>query len=311
MKHVVSADRVPHLWANKAQDNARNSNNNLFFDGDTIYSYGRHFPIARHAEHCGKAFVLFTNDSYSVTTAKHISMVRRAIPSSLPVIETSRVTDSLTSKSIGLILDAIAADFGLEVKRALNSRSYSEHYIDRACAIAEHYREACALFGRTRKPLVIDTVDADKLAVKKEAQRAKQAIKTELQEAKWKLYQEQRAEQDRIDALEFSEKLAAWRNGASVRFNHYAAGAVDYMRIKDEMVQTSRDAVVPIDHVKRIAPLILSLIEDGKTYQRNGHSIHLGEYVIESLDAEGLLTVGCHRFDKAEVLRIAAEINKI
>lgn len=75
MKHVFSdGSQVAHLWAHQSQQNARNSGGNFYFDGETIYSYGGHFPIAR--VYNGK--VLFTLRTYSNTTAKHIRMVSHA-----------------------------------------------------------------------------------------------------------------------------------------------------------------------------------------------------------------------------------------
>ncbi len=50
----------------------------MFSDGETIYSYGRHFPIARLFEHEGKAYALFTTRDYSVTTSGHKSHVAGA-----------------------------------------------------------------------------------------------------------------------------------------------------------------------------------------------------------------------------------------
>ena len=47
-KHVFDTGEIPHLWAHRTQDEARNCQGNLYFTGDTIYSYGSHFPIARH-----------------------------------------------------------------------------------------------------------------------------------------------------------------------------------------------------------------------------------------------------------------------
>lgn len=46
-KNVYKTAEIPHLWFHKTQQSARN-HGNLFFDGDTIYSYGYHFQIARH-----------------------------------------------------------------------------------------------------------------------------------------------------------------------------------------------------------------------------------------------------------------------
>ena len=42
-KHVFDTGEIPHLWAHRTQDEARNRQGNLYFTGDTIYSYGSHF----------------------------------------------------------------------------------------------------------------------------------------------------------------------------------------------------------------------------------------------------------------------------
>jgi hypothetical protein len=54
----------------------KNSTGSLFIDGDTIYSYGKHFPLARRNAD-GTFWV--NSDKYSVTTSKQQSMVRGAI----------------------------------------------------------------------------------------------------------------------------------------------------------------------------------------------------------------------------------------
>ena len=75
MKQVFSSSEVAHIWASQVQMNGRNSNNNFYFDDGTIYSYGKHFPIATIVGD----IVLFTLRTYSNTTAKHIGKVRSAV----------------------------------------------------------------------------------------------------------------------------------------------------------------------------------------------------------------------------------------
>ena len=75
---VHPADMVAHLWAHKSQDFARNPGHNFYFHGDTIYSYGSHFPVAHHVENKRGQAVLFTTHSYSATTAGHKCMVEGA-----------------------------------------------------------------------------------------------------------------------------------------------------------------------------------------------------------------------------------------
>lgn len=50
--------------------------NNMFIEGDTIYSYGYHFPIAVRI---GVNKYLFNNNGYSMTTRTHKNHVERAL----------------------------------------------------------------------------------------------------------------------------------------------------------------------------------------------------------------------------------------
>ena len=52
----------------------------MYFTGDTIYSYGSHFPIAQlTTAPNGEDVLLFTTDTYSNTTTRHISYVQQGI----------------------------------------------------------------------------------------------------------------------------------------------------------------------------------------------------------------------------------------
>jgi hypothetical protein len=65
---------IAHIWANQLEYNGQEAN--LFRRGKTIYSYGYHFPIAKHLDY---KTILMTTRSYSNSTAKHIGLVRQAI----------------------------------------------------------------------------------------------------------------------------------------------------------------------------------------------------------------------------------------
>src|ERR1039458_2443164 len=80
MRTVVPSRQVAHLWAHQSQEEAKNSNGSLYFNGKTIYSYGSHFPVATFAENAaGQTAVLFTTSTYSITTSGHCSAVRSAV----------------------------------------------------------------------------------------------------------------------------------------------------------------------------------------------------------------------------------------
>lgn len=94
-REVFPTSEIPHKWAHATQSRARNAQGNLFFDGDTIYSYRTSWPIARIYRKRGaglkgaswsltekenkRALVLVNSDNYSNTTAGHTSQVARAV----------------------------------------------------------------------------------------------------------------------------------------------------------------------------------------------------------------------------------------
>jgi len=68
-------------WAyGSAPEGKNRSGGNFWFAGGVIYSYGRHFPVARHVRAVGGGppFVLLTTRTHSVTTATHVRAVKNA-----------------------------------------------------------------------------------------------------------------------------------------------------------------------------------------------------------------------------------------
>ena len=80
-KHLGNHSDVCHYWANKIQ--AEGQSGHMFFDGNSIYSYGRHYEIARWVK---PNVIIFNSVGSSRTTeSKHKPLVRRAIPHSTKV----------------------------------------------------------------------------------------------------------------------------------------------------------------------------------------------------------------------------------
>jgi hypothetical protein len=296
MKKVVHGREVAHLWAHQTQADARsNGRGNIFFTGDTIYSYGSHFPIARHVENSkGQKAILFTTKGYSSTTAKHKSYVRNAIPGSIDVFYVRDVMD----KPKVALLDDYQAEINELAVKAARSRQGKDWCLEELRKKVEEFSALAEFIGSKRKPKIPDQkwLDEQKKLAKEQAKNDRAA--KEAREAA------QRAEDQ--------ENFSRWLAGESVWFpssyRRYNGIKTDYLRIEGEEVVTSSSARVPLDHVRKIVPFVLGLINEGKTYQRNGHTIHLGHYPIESIDADGTLTVGCHRFSKEEILRFAEKL---
>lgn len=73
-----NTDEAAHVWAAQTQEHGKAGN--VFFEGPTLYSYGRHFPVAKiyTVEETGDRIALFNPARYSVSTAKHQSAARAA-----------------------------------------------------------------------------------------------------------------------------------------------------------------------------------------------------------------------------------------
>jgi len=68
--------QVANNW--RQQTNKGKNGSHMFYEGRTIYSYGYHFPMAyiTNMKHDGKTIILQNSDSYSNSTARHLSYMR-------------------------------------------------------------------------------------------------------------------------------------------------------------------------------------------------------------------------------------------
>jgi len=83
MRTKFNNSELTHVWANQTQSHGTGSN--MFFEHQTIYSYGYHFKLAQFVNNKeGQRCVLINLKSYSNTTSKHQSLVWRAIPQNVP-----------------------------------------------------------------------------------------------------------------------------------------------------------------------------------------------------------------------------------
>ena len=79
MKTKFNNSELSHVWANQTQTHGKGSN--MFFENETIYSYGYHFKIAQYVTNKEGIKCIFLNQrSYSNSTNKQQSLVFRSIP---------------------------------------------------------------------------------------------------------------------------------------------------------------------------------------------------------------------------------------
>jgi hypothetical protein len=302
---VVSSREVYHLWANQVQDSARNSSNSVSFCGKSAYSYRA--EIARIVQHKGKTAVLFADRSWSITTSGHQSAIRRA-SSHLPTL-CALDLDRTPGEQRNYFAERIREH---TVKTATARRGASqakwlrelEFWISKANAY-------CTFYGL--RPFVLPADFNAELARIKE-QEAKLAKKREKESAAKREKQEREFQEQKalasvqlrkwMDGEEFDETGIDSPSWTPERCARYFSG--DFMRVEGEEVVTTQGVRVSSKLVRRAARFIVPHVHLGTAWIANGEQCNVGGYHVRSIAADGTVQIGCHTFDRGEVLRMAS-----
>jgi hypothetical protein len=295
---------VAHVWAQQSQATGRGSN--FYFEGPTIYSYGRHFPIAKVVINAkGESAVLFTNRKYSISTSRHISYARNALLSTQKILWVPNPEGSARD-----VQESYAADRDDAVKSAaLSPVRFRQKWLDRAQQAVDHandYAQFYALEWRLAMPALSPEYIAEAQAVNKALKATKKARHAEV-----KARYEERA---RVNAMEGAERVAMWLRSEDV-YLHNGDVPPDMgtlLRVKGNTVETSRGAKAPLSDVRRVADLYARVVAANSLPWEPGDYAHddrkLGHFRLDAIDAEGNVTAGCHTIRRATVEALLASL---
>jgi len=270
MKHVFkNHSEVCHIWAQQTQEEGRASR--IFFDGPSIFSYGRHFEMARFIT---PEVVFITTRGYSVSTAKHLKYVQTAV--SHETVFTVPSFDDHNENVKHYI--SLVYELAGKAARSRKNAEWIIQDIDRNVRALESYLR---IF---EKNISDDSRGAAGATLKEIAGRDFSAI-AKRQAAAAKLEREKRAR-------EIAERLEKWKRGEYHGAIHDGPMA---LRLHDGEIQTSLGARVPI---KEAVDLFLDI-----TNGRPVHGRSIGRYTVTGFDGE-ILTVGCHRIPMTEMERM-------
>lgn len=123
------------------------------------------------------------------------------------------------------------------------------------------------------------------------------------------------AESARIANAKKAAEIAAWRaGGPRVYFDSDHGGAAiratgvqrnESGEIIGGTLETSHGASVPLAHAIRVFRFLKLMRERGERWQRNGRTIRVGHYTVDSVDPSGGFRAGCHRFAWPEIESLA------
>lgn len=301
------SSQVAHVWAQQTQAGGRNSRRSIYFEGATIFSYGGHFPMARFVTNKrGERAVLMTTQRYSSTTAKHLSDVRNAIQGlDLPVFEVdlrSRAYRDATPQEA-------KAEFEKQVKSALaksegaRSLLHLKEYRRQAQAAVEQanaYSKFYSLRWRLKPIPPLDAERRAKAAAFDEKQNAAQAVRRADADAAWKAAKAKCEAEKAKARAEYPAQLEAWLAGGReelpslARWGEYAYEKDTLLRVRGDVVDTSRGAQFPAEHAKLAFKVISRCKERGEGWQTNGHTVRLGPFKIDQIEPDGTVKAGCH-----------------
>lgn len=279
----MNNEQVAHLWANKSRTSAKGSS--FYFDGDTIYSYGSHFPIARHY----KGVILFTTRGYSTSTSKHIGYARSA-SHHLTTFYTNDPQRDPSKRDLKGYKERIA-DKALAAVRARSNKEWALNALNAEVAKANKF---AAHFGFKTKFTVPSSIDLDALKAEAAASAAREHKATAAKKAK--------AEKDAAETI--SKWLAGERvtipNSVSKVYLRYAAPFVE--QTKTPMLQTSKGAEVLLAEAEKAFRFIMLKRESG--WHRNGETFKVGDFQLDEVTAD-YVKAGCHKIEFCEIERFA------
>jgi hypothetical protein len=277
----------------------------MFYEDETIYSHGRHWPIARFVKNKrGQTAVVVNVQSRSVSTRQHTGHVLDALRGlGVPVFEVhSDISSHVPPGEEKVLSDArhMLKLAGLANATAARARKdwNRDHYAAQSLDLFERARAYARFFGCSSKlRLGADArAELDKLALREKAIR-----KSELKRAKAR-----EAEARRRDAEDFASWRAGTLNQCPSSYMEDSHGSA-YLRVSldGSVVKTSRGAEVPRDHAERAVRFVLAVRANGSPWVRNGHTLHVGVFQVDRIEATGAVRAGCHFFTFERVAELA------
>jgi hypothetical protein len=291
MRTVFSSNNeAAHIWASQSQASGRAGN--VFFENDIIYSYGRHFPVAKFGD--DGVTVLFTNRGYSNSTGKHKSLIRGAIPCDYRVIYCDDPTRGV-EHNLGVwrsTVERLRRDFA--AKKLRISRGNIAVEIFKTCESAIEYCLAMQIAAPEWCNESNDEMTARDYVY--ELAKARDAKK-----------EAARIEREKLAAIDAGDRLAMWQAGQNPPQNGFQYCAT-VLRLNADQIQTSRGAQIPVADALKLWPLLVRVKQSGKTLEAGLHQINLGAYRFNSFDGATLI-VGCHSIAWDQLEKMADQLN--
>jgi hypothetical protein len=280
MRNVLPTSEVCHKWANQEQSSGRTSTGSLFFNGSTIYSYGSHFPIAKHiVNEQGQRAVLFTERTYSRTTDKHKSQVWMSCKNDNIIF--CSLPNSTHEQNFNFWLNVAE----LQGARKLKTAKKPEKYLQ----ILSNIQDVSTKYAEFFSIEIPETLKAV-LSIKDKNEFLQYESKA-IEFAKI-----EKANKEKEQKKKFKEDIKKWFNYETSRL--YNGYKYDFLRINENRIETTQAVQIPL----AIGKKLYELIRDNK--------LSVGDKVLNySVNEIGNeIKIGCHTFKQSYLLKFGAQL---
>jgi hypothetical protein len=270
MKKVNTPQATAHLFATQSQIEAYTPNRNLYFYDKSIFSYGSHFCIAKFTD---SKTLLFTERTYSNTTAKHISVVSHA---------TSHITKIYCSNPNASHVENFnywlsnAEQLADKLKRANKPEIYISQLqqIENKATIYANYFSIA--IPETLQSVLKVTTKAEILAY---------------MENKAELIAAEKLRKEKALKKEHATNLKKWRNFEIGRL--YQRDGFDYLRKNNEQFETTQGVKIPLEIGLRLYKNLANIKVNDKFL----------DYTINEITKQ-FICIGCHKITFKEINNI-------
>lgn len=314
MKTVFSNYELAHVWASQSQETGRNSKNSMYFNGNTIYSYGSHYAMGAIYNNC--SVVLLNEYSYSSSTAQQRSKCSSATSHMLSFYVPD-VTDPKAKENLEYLNTNIVNSFNSLLKEI---RPYSRwadkserpYSLTSFLELIEDYNKYCEAFQ------IKDTIKLEENFLELLEEISTYNVNRQLErEARYNTPEEiakrEKAaarkielENKKTELVRFKAliKIKEWKQNkifGSYSFN-LPAGLPVFLKIKDDKLYTSKGASVKLEEALKLLYLV------DKNTEVKGHVV--GSYEV-SHRYNGNIVIGCHDITLKESYRTLGHLLNI
>ena len=287
MKTVFNNQQLAHVWASQSQSSGRNASKTMFFQGNTIYSYGYHYAMAKIYQTNKGKIILVNEHQYSNTTGKQ----RRDVINSIKGTEylmVPDVTELNSEKNETYLFNELIKS----IDDALNTRKLygSMDYVDNALEDLNTY-----LSFNDRPVVTLDPIYYASMTEIKYIKEAKKAEKDRIRSFKRRMAAEKYEADQRAMKIEQSGLIDLWLDGVDIdkHINWYLFKKEypnDLIRLKpgnNSIVETNRGAEVPLNEARQLLQAFLN--GQAKIGDKVGH------FTVDALpDSRNVVKIGCH-----------------